>query len=479
MLRIHGPVNLRCEGSSNLPQASVSAHPTLLPAPRPSSTPPSSSASSSSLPSSSNVLQPALNPTSSASPGDALPSLDCILGVHVPTFHHVPKGARNAWAGLVGRVLHSICSEPSDVGAWCKLFMLARCILANPARGGHSRWRDTQECVRARIRRWRAGELTGLWAEVVAADGKLKQRRSRPKGATSESLQAANARCAHRVVEAGQYRKAIQFLSSAGLAQASIEVVNEMRAKHPQADPPSIPPAPTPPPVQVSGGDVIRALRSFPSDSAPGPSNFRASHFKEAVLCPSPDQANYALQGLLGVVNLLCGGHAPLEVVPHLCGASLFACRKKGGGLRPIAIGEVLRHVVSKCVSRAVRADATGVLSPLQVGVGVPAGCEAIVHSVSCVLEDPSIPPDERCIIVVDFSNAFNSVDRDGMFKEVRACILLGWRVAMVRSPSFIWMTTPSSAAVVFSREIPWVLCALPYRCTPSLRGSRRKFQVF
>ena len=107
------------------------------------------------------------------------------------------------------------------------------------------------------------------------------------------------------------------------------------------------------------------------------------------MLCSSPDQANYALQGLLGVVNLLCGGHAPPDVVPHLCGASLFACRKKGGGLRPIAVGEVFRRVVSKCVSRAVWAEATGVLSPLQVGVGVSAGCEAIVHSDSCVLEDP------------------------------------------------------------------------------------------
>ena len=175
--------------------------------------------------------------------------------------------------------------------------------------------------------------------------------------------------------------------------------------------------------MQVSGGDVVRALRSFPSDSTPGPSNFRASHFKEAVLCSSPVQANYALQGLLGVVNLLCGGHAPPDVVPHLCDASLFACRKKGGGLHPIAIGEVLRRLVSKCVSRAVRAEATGVLSHLQVGVGVPAGYEAIVHSVSCVLEDPSIAPDECCILLVDFSNAFNCVDRDGIFKEVRARI--------------------------------------------------------
>ena len=144
---------------------------------------------------------------------------------------------------------------------------------------------------------------------------------------------------------------------------------------------------------------------------------------KEAVFCPSPDRANFALQGLVGVVNLLCAGCAPPSISPFLCGATLLACRKKGGGLRPIAIGEVLRRLTSKCVSWAVQADATGVLSPLQVGVGITVGCESIVHSVVSLQEDPNIPPESRCSLLVDFSNAFNSVDRGCMFQEVRSRI--------------------------------------------------------
>ena len=70
---------------------------------------------------------------------------------------------------------------------------------------------------------------------------------------------------------------------------------------------------------------------------------------------------------------MLCSGQAPQEVVPHLCGANLFALRKKGGGLRPIA--------VSKCISRAVRGEAFRALTPLQVGVGVAVGCEAIMYN--------------------------------------------------------------------------------------------------
>ena len=111
------------------------------------------------------------------------------------------------------------------------------------------------------------------------------------------------------------------------------------------------------------------------------------------------------------VINLLCAGQVPPEVIPHLCGASLLACKKRGGGLRPIAVGEVLRRLTSKCIYKSVRLDAINLLSPLQVGVGIPVGCEAIIHSVMQVQDDAAIPPDERWSLLLDFSNAFNSVD--------------------------------------------------------------------
>ena len=142
-----------------------------------------------------------------------------------------------------------------------------------------------------------------------------------------------------------------------------------------------------------------------------------------AVFCPSPIKSDFALKGLVGVINLLAAGRAPRSIIPFLCGASLLACQKKDGGLRPIAVGEVLRRLTSKCVVRAVQSEAVTILSPLQVGVGVSAGCEAIVHSLASILNDGSILPESRCTLLVDFSNAFNSIDRGLMFEEARARI--------------------------------------------------------
>jgi len=95
-----------------------------------------------------------------------------------------------------------------------------------------------------------------------------------------------------------------------------------------------------------------------------------------------------------------------------------ICCRQKYtsvSGLRPIAVGGVVRRLTSKYVMRAVQSEVFRMLPPLQMGVGIPAGCEAIVHAVANVLDDSSIPHENRFILLVDFSNAFNMVERGGV----------------------------------------------------------------
>ena len=111
---------------------------------------------------------------------------------------------RDSWAQIVGDVLSSVVSSPSDVSVWCKFFMLARCILISPPRGGRSHWRDTLNLVRSRIQKWREGKFLELWSDVVAADSRFKQRHSSHKAKCSpESLHCVNLSRARRAVEDG------------------------------------------------------------------------------------------------------------------------------------------------------------------------------------------------------------------------------------------------------------------------------------
>ena len=138
------------------------------------------------------------------------------------------------------------------------------------------------------------------------------------------------------------------------------------------------------------------------------------------------------------MINLLCAGRAPSVVVPHLCGASLLACRKKDGGLRPIAVGKVLGRLISKCISRAVQSESFRVLTPLQVGVGVQAGCESIVHALARVQEDSDIPPEDRWwISPILLTVSTGSII---MFQEVRRCIpsMSAWMEMCYGAQSFL-----------------------------------------
>ena len=78
-----------------------------------------------------------------------------------------------------------------------------------------------------------------LWAEALE-EGKGTRHPKKQKKESSELLWAANARWASQAVQDGQYKLAIQAVTSSGLAQVSEEVYHEMVAKHSQVDPPSV-----------------------------------------------------------------------------------------------------------------------------------------------------------------------------------------------------------------------------------------------
>ena len=198
------------------------------------------------------------------------------------------------------------------------------------------------------------------------------------KHSSTTSQLSINIRRARRATQEGQYNKAIKSLTSDGLATPSVPVLQEMLSKHPQSVPPPFPSGLVPSPFTVSESVVRKGVKSFPTGSSPGPSGLHLSHLREAVGCPSPDQAYHILGALTRFVNCLASGRAPPTVTPHLCGATLLASKKPNGGHRPIVVGEVLCRLVSKCLATLVHRQSLALLCPLQLGVGVKGGSEAL-----------------------------------------------------------------------------------------------------
>ena len=74
--------------------------------------------------------------------------------------------------------------------------------------------------------------------------------------------------------------------------------------------------------------------------------------------------------------------------------------------------------MISKCLATASRHTANCTLAPLQLGVSAKGGCEAIIHSVTHLLA--STPPNRSWTLLLDFRNAFNNINRETMFEELR-----------------------------------------------------------
>ena len=142
-----------------------------------------------------------------------------------------------------------------------------------------------------------------------------------------------------------------------------------------------------------------------------------------------------ALASLTKVVNLMAAGRVPESVTPFLCGARLHAARKKDGGIRPIAVGNILRRLVSKLVSYELAFKASKKLAPHQLGVGVRGGCEAIIHTVRKIVEEAG---PETSVLQADLINAFNLADRQTSFREVEKTLpeCLQWVLTSYSQPS-------------------------------------------
>ena len=257
-----------------------------------------------------------------------------------------------------------------------------------------------------------------MWDESVKAC--MTPTRGRKKKSESQpSQEDKNVKRALRLAREGQYSRSLQSLLSAGMAQNTRANIKEMKDKHPQEPVADQVQGPLPdqdtPQISLTVDQVVNCIKSFRKGTAPGPSGLRAEHLKEAIRSVPPNRTDKAAAAITGLVNCMGGGKVPAEVAPYLCGAALFAAVKKDGSLRPIAVGEILRRLTSKGFSRVSAEKAAGILSPHQLGVGVPGGCEGIAHTVRQVVEeDPDL-----LVLRVDLINAFNTADRWTTFREM------------------------------------------------------------
>ncbi len=101
--------------------------------------------------------------------------------------------------------------------------------------------------------------------------------------------------------------------------------------------------------------------------------------------------------------------------------APLLACRlialDKNPGIRPIGVGETVRRIMSKAILRIVGPYIWEATWTVQLCAGQESGCEAAVHAMNKIFQED----DTEAILLVDASNAFNSLNRNSTLLNIQS----------------------------------------------------------
>jgi hypothetical protein len=172
-------------------------------------------------------------------------------------------------------------------------------------------------------------------------------------------------------------------------------VLRQLNALHPHEAPPANPTTDTAP-LQERLPHLQQVLCNLQKDKAVGPSSWTYEHLP-AVAGAGP----VATSSLLRLANAMVSGKLP--PLPALLDGCLIAISKAvGGGVLPVDMPEIWARFAALCV---IAASDNPALKPLQLGVGVSGGSEAMGHTLR---QAPDVDADvDRVVVQVDLVNAF------------------------------------------------------------------------
>ena len=169
--------------------------------------------------------------------------------------------------------------------------------------------------------------------------------------------------------------------------------------------------------LQVTRATVSQVIIFFPPGSSIGHDGLTPQHIKD-MTC---DETHSLLVELItDFVSLLLSGISDQLINNIFYGGRLIALQKKSRAFWPIAIGYIQRRLAAKCANQHALIKLTDFLSPFQLGVGNQGGAEAAVHAIRRYATNLN---DNKIIIKLDFTNAFNTLRRDRIFEPVASVL--------------------------------------------------------
>ena len=215
-----------------------------------------------------------------------------------------------------------------------------------------------------------------------------------------------------------QYSRAMRALTDKPLADLHAPDTHDaLCALHPSPAAPIHPLSPTdlPPAPDITKSQVLRAARSLSPPSAAGPDRLSPRILQLlARTSISPESGITGLSVLTRLVRRLTRADLPDHTAPLLATSTIILLQSRPGKIRPIALGQALRCLVTKTLLPAAIQDTRDCLAPEQLANGVPSGMYAIVHDCRMLMARYGWVP-HYVLVSMDAHNALNTFSRQSM----------------------------------------------------------------
>ena len=118
--------------------------------------------------------------------------------------------------------------------------------------------------------------------------------------------------------------------------------------------------------------------------------------------------ASNLCDALATLTRRLCTEYIDHVTIEPILASRFIPLDKVNGEVRPTGMGEVIRRIVGKCVTKVVKQDILGSSGSLQVCTGHKSGSEAADHAMNSLFQHE----ETDAVLLVDASNAFNLLNR-------------------------------------------------------------------